>query len=217
MFLLLLSFSAIIFGFPQNVLAEGSLQINYEKQTDRVSISASNISLTRLLTDLSAKTGIEVMIDPRTEKKISLLVKNRPLENALKKIGKNLSYIILYDAPSDNTANSTILAYKLLPKGMTDSPNLISVDEINRKAAQENLTKLRIEKRATRRNNRGRGANNASWKNISDPIERRAARKAWTDKRREATRKRIEAKNRQQKNQSNGENTNTGPNEEVAE
>jgi len=111
-----------IFFFP--LIHAGSISITYDKNKQLLGVTADQASLTEILKQISIKTGIAIRIDPAIERTASFTLKPGPVDKTLRRVAKNLSYVIQYDR-KNKTRRVTNL--DILPKGKQDSANLITL------------------------------------------------------------------------------------------
>ena len=94
------------------------LNVSYDRKTGLLTVEADHTPLTQILAQIAAQSGVEIIVDPSIEKEISISLPEQPLEKALKKIARGLSYAMYYDE-----ADSKLVAMKILPQGKQDSGN----------------------------------------------------------------------------------------------
>lgn len=136
-YLLLLSLLWVVPASASNV------NIEYDPQQDRIKILASNASLTQLLAQISKQTNMEIQIDPAVEKKVNFQLPPQSLQQALQKVCKGLSYVIEYR--TDKQLGTVISGMRLLPKGVQDSGQLVSVSALNAISGRSGIDANRIQ------------------------------------------------------------------------
>ncbi len=129
--LALLLMPGLLATFP--VYASG-INVEYDSQKNKIAIQASNASLTSVLAEIANKTNMTIQIDPAVEKQVSFQLRPQPLQQALQKIVKGLSYVIEYKI--DEKQQTVVSGLRLLPKGKQDSGQLVSVSVLNARASQ---------------------------------------------------------------------------------
>ncbi len=112
-------------------LAVDNKTVVYDETTGTISIQAKNTSLKSLLAKISHHTNVKFLMDPATEKVISVFFEKKPLEQGLKLIMRNagLSHATIYGKrPIQGQPQKIVpISMKILPKGKTDASNLIPV------------------------------------------------------------------------------------------
>jgi type II secretory pathway component GspD/PulD (secretin) len=94
----------------------------YDKASDKLSITAENVSLKELLARIGLLSGVGFFMDPKAEQPVSAALKDEHLERGLKRImtAHGLSYAMIYERPQ-NQALSTqaplLIAMKVAPGG----------------------------------------------------------------------------------------------------
>lgn len=134
-----LLFCSALLG-PSHAAYAAGLEVRYDRERDRLSVQAEQVSLTQVLGRIAAQTGVEILMDPSIEKTVSMSLKGQPLEKALKQIARGLSYVMLYDSGKKQNSTQTprLTTMKLLPEGKQDSPNLVPVAVLNARAGRHN-------------------------------------------------------------------------------
>ena len=70
--------------------------LQYDKDTEQLSLDCKNVSLSRLAKDLEAETGVKMEVSPEAERQITVSIKNATLERALERIGDESGRIFHY-------------------------------------------------------------------------------------------------------------------------
>lgn len=122
-FVLMLALTGPLIAGNPNII------IGYDQQRDEISIQAENASLTTVLSDIAKKTRITIHIDPVVEKTVNFQLPRQPLQQALQKIVKGLSYIIEYS--TNEQERVVVSGLRILPKGKQDSGQLVPVSTLN--------------------------------------------------------------------------------------
>lgn len=102
----------------------GSVVITYNENEQLLGVIANQASLTEVLKEISAKTGIEIRIDPAIERRASFAIKPQPLEKVLGSVVKKLSYVMKYKTMSNVRY---VTGLDILPKGKQDSGQLVRI------------------------------------------------------------------------------------------
>ena len=71
-------------------------QVTYEPKGKLLSVKVEGKLLTEVLSDVSAKTGIEVYMNPANDRKISVDIRRQPIEKALRELVKPLNNAFVY-------------------------------------------------------------------------------------------------------------------------
>jgi hypothetical protein len=113
--------------------AENSARFNvsYDRQTGLLTVEADRTPLTQILAQIATQSGVEIMVDPSIEKEISISLPEQPLEKALRKIARGLSYAMYYDV-----GDSKLVAMKILPQGKQGSGNLVPASLFDARAGR---------------------------------------------------------------------------------
>ena len=132
-----LLFFGVLLRPLQSAHAEG-MEVTYDRERDLLSVRADQVPLTQVLGRISDRSGIEILIDPSIDNKISIVISEQPLEKALKQIARGLSYVMLYGKSSnqDRSSGLRLATMKLLPEGRQNSPNLVPVAVLNARAGR---------------------------------------------------------------------------------
>lgn len=107
------------------IAVASEIVVEYHKATDAIRIQANNASLSDVLRRIAGETGIAIQIDPSVEKVVNYSFPLQTLDEAVRKIGKDLNYVIEYD--TDKQEHRHIVGLKLLPQGQQDSDHLITI------------------------------------------------------------------------------------------
>lgn len=75
-------------------------QVTYHSKNRTLSVRSEGRLLSEVLSEISAKTGMDVYIDPAVDRKVFVDIKNQPLEEALKGIIKPLNNVFVYSGKS---------------------------------------------------------------------------------------------------------------------
>lgn len=121
---------ATLLTFP---VCASTIVIEYDKDEQLLGVTADKASLIEILKQISVKTGITIRIDPAVEKTVSFQLPPQPLQKALQKVCKGLSYVIEYSTISPQ--RSVISGIELLPEGKQDSGQLVPVTVVNARAS----------------------------------------------------------------------------------
>jgi len=114
-------------GADTNAVAEQAVQ--YDAATDRLSIEVQEMSLARLLAQVSRQTGVEILIDPAVERPVSTVIREQPLEKAITELTRGLNTVLVHDVrtlPGSGERN-VLISVQLLPKGQTNTALLVPV------------------------------------------------------------------------------------------
>lgn len=81
---------------PVNVFS----QTTYDAESKLLSVKSEGSPLNELLSEVSAKTGIEVYISPAVDKKVFAEIESEPVEVAIKRMIKPLNNAFIYEGES---------------------------------------------------------------------------------------------------------------------
>lgn len=93
----------------------------YNAARDTLNVNVNDTTLSRLLRQISLKSGLEILFDMEAERNISIHIKDQPMERALKRILRDTNYVMIFGK------KRLLVAVKVLPKGKQDSDSLKSV------------------------------------------------------------------------------------------
>ena len=103
-------------------------KVSYDAAGDRLSVDVRRMALNQLLRQIVEQTGITILADPAMENRlITVKIPGRPLDQALRKIFRGLSYVLRYD----NGPPLRVSAVTLLPAGREDNPRLVPIAAVN--------------------------------------------------------------------------------------
>ncbi len=142
-------FLAIFLIFiPVNVLS----QVTYDPEKKLLSVKSEKIPLSELLSEVSAKTGIDVYISPAVDKKVFADIESQPVENAIRRMIKPLNNAFVYQGESieavkifeKSEAEATLRIAPSVTRSKLTSPSLgqgldkrmLPSDELQAKATQ---------------------------------------------------------------------------------
>ncbi len=179
--------------------AAGYSQVAYNQRTDRLTITADGLPLTEILAEVSVKTGIEISITPSADRSVSVDIKARPLEDAIRELirpfshlfvyrGNLLKAVKIYAAPSSEyimlNDPVAVRAGRRLPPSQAD------LEAMARKAREQRLTSgNRQEDAGKRKQQEEREAKQSML--MTEQERQRAEIEAEAIKRMEAARKQI--------------------------
>lgn len=105
--------------------------ISYNKKTDLLSVAATEASYKDTLATIATLSGIEILMDPRAEHRITVTLSGVPLERGLKELSRQSSIIFVYaDVQPENSkaksvANKPLLiGMHVLPEGKSNHDTL---------------------------------------------------------------------------------------------
>lgn len=149
--------------------ATENLLVNYVKTENVLSLSAHQVPLSKVLASLSDATGLAIYMNLKAEQNISVVIKEKTLEAAIKRLLSDSNYIGYYESMDNGSINKSnkLVRIDVLPSGETDSDNLVPLstssnpaanrsNEYTRQQRQEKYQ--RIKKLATERNKRHKQA-----------------------------------------------------------
>lgn len=101
--------------------------VTYDKARDRLTVKAQNASLRQVLGSISLKTGLEILMTPEVEKKITVSIDKKPLEKAVNELvrSQGLNHALMYN--KGKKGKSLLVKVKILPHGVADSAALLPV------------------------------------------------------------------------------------------
>ena len=118
----------VLVAFVGTAAFAGGPEVIYDKVTDRLSVQADMASLKGLLARIALLSGVEFLMDPEVEQPVSITLKDRSLEQGLKKIMQtlNLRYAMIYqkEAGQDQSEEPLLISMKIVPEGKVNNPNL---------------------------------------------------------------------------------------------
>lgn len=106
--------------------------VQYDRNSDMLSITAENVSLKALLARIGLLSGVGFFMDPKAERPVSAALKDEHLERGLKKImtANDLSYAMIYERPqkqASSTPAPLLIAMKVAPSGSGFGANATAV------------------------------------------------------------------------------------------
>ncbi len=125
----------------QNETVVDDKTIVYDETTGHISIHAENASLRALLAKISHHSNVKFLMDPAAEQAVSVFLEKKSLEQGLKLIMRNagLSHATIYGKrPTQSQPQKIVpISMKILPKGKTDTSNLVPVAPSSSKPANK--------------------------------------------------------------------------------
>jgi hypothetical protein len=103
--------------------------VHYDGSTDRLSLEAEDASLTGILVRISRLSGVEILVHPDVERRITARIDNQPLEQGLATLTRGLNSVLVHDIrslPGEEELNM-LVTVKLLPPGQTNTALLMPV------------------------------------------------------------------------------------------
>lgn len=91
-----------------------------DPKTDKLSVTATQISLTALLNDIAGKCALEVKVDPEAEKLVSTKFIDQTIEDGLRLISEDSTqnYVFFYtSANGEGRGNRRVSTLRLYPNG----------------------------------------------------------------------------------------------------
>lgn len=119
------------------IAADMRQQVRYDSPTDRLTVVAQEIPLSKLLAHIAVASAIEILMDPAADRSVSITLRDQPLEVGLKQLVRGLSYAMFYGSkPSVGSKPSPplLIAMKVLPQGKEDSTALAPVVPLEQEA-----------------------------------------------------------------------------------
>lgn len=119
--------------FNPNALAQAeppAPAISYDQKTDALSVTAKDASYKEVMSQVATLTGIEILMDPKAEHRLTTSLSKTPLEKALKDLSRETSVAFVYSETipdkKDKTATpkTIITSMQILPKGDAGIGNL---------------------------------------------------------------------------------------------
>lgn len=91
----------LLWGCP--AIGDGVAEVTYDRYQDRISIRATDVTLSQLLAQLAQKVGIEAQIDATVAgDRLSIDQPSRPAVDVLQHLLRRYSYILHYRADANN-------------------------------------------------------------------------------------------------------------------
>jgi hypothetical protein len=123
-------FIAILLIFmPVNVFS----QATYDAESKLLSVKSEGRPLKELLSEVSAKTGIEVYISPAVDKKVFAEIESQPVEDAIKRMIKPLNNAFVY-------LGESIEAVKIFEKSEAEATLKITPGVVMPRVTRSKLT-----------------------------------------------------------------------------
>jgi len=97
--------------------AVGHSQVAFDKETGHLTVKSEGRPLAGLLSQVSAKTGIEIYIAPGADRPVSLDIKALPVEDAIKEMIRPLNNVFVYRGNSSSI--KTVKIYRASPAEAT--------------------------------------------------------------------------------------------------
>ncbi len=103
--------------------------VHYDKAGDRLTLDVREIPLRGLLAQIGLRTGVEILMDPAIERRVSANFKAVPLTEGLQRISQGLSTVLIHDKPGGAKPGTpeVLVRMKVLPEGKHDSGQLQSL------------------------------------------------------------------------------------------
>lgn len=108
--------------------------VSYDESRDIIDVTAKNVSLKGLLARISLMSGVEILMDPNAEKKISIAIKGASLEAGLKRIVRGLSSAMIYEE-DEKKGKVLLVAMRVFKKNGPNKAKLISVATLENEIA----------------------------------------------------------------------------------
>jgi len=108
-----------------------SIDFHYNRSSNTLKLNVLNIELKQLLTTIAYKTGLEILFDDKANEKVSLTVKDQPLQQALKNILRGKNYSFHYS----KTKNQTLLtSLTVLPSNTNSKRDAFLLNKVSKEA-----------------------------------------------------------------------------------
>lgn len=91
--------------------------VAYDQKTDRLSVTAKDASYKSVMAMIATLTGIEILMDPRAEHNITFTVNDMPLEQGLKELSRQTSFILVHTDPRAEYKKPLLTGMRVLPRG----------------------------------------------------------------------------------------------------
>ena len=118
-----------LFSFATAGAEEIKTLIKYDKDSGRLTVRADNISLKKALTEVARLSGVNIMLDPATEKKVRINIRGLPLDKGIKRMLRGLSHSMIYEEQGKNK-KVILTTVTILPDGKTGNPEPLVKAEI---------------------------------------------------------------------------------------
>ncbi|MDO8267474.1 MAG: hypothetical protein Q7T32_06530 [Moraxellaceae bacterium] len=107
---------------PKPAEASVAEPVLYDRQQDTLSIQTKDHALSDILLRVSRQTGMEVRMDPKVERKITMTLKAQPIERSLDRLLAQLSVLKQFKTEGKGKNQKDILvSITVLPEGQRDA------------------------------------------------------------------------------------------------
>lgn len=124
-------------------------QILYDIKQDQLSIQAQDVPLKTIMSRIALVSGIEVMIDPATDRNVSANFKDESLEEGIRRLTRGLNTIYQYSDRKPD-ARSLLISAQLLPMGKNDRSALVPVMSLEQEAVIRTMNQAGVAQKGTR-------------------------------------------------------------------
>lgn len=107
---------------PKPVEATAAEPVLYDRQQDTLSIQTKDHALSDILLRVSRQTGMDVRMDPKVERKVTMTLKAQPIERSLDRLLSQLSVLKQFKTEGKGKNQKDILvSITVLPEGQRDA------------------------------------------------------------------------------------------------
>lgn len=150
---------------PAPAAATVAEPVLYDHQHDTLSIQAQDLSLSDILLRVSRQTGMDVRVDPKVERKVSMSLKPLPLEASLDRLLAHLSVLKEYQSDGKGKSPKDVLVgITVLPEGQLDASSAQRLMDRDAELAYRAGVMSQYEKRAKERGDIQKDAMINRWK-----------------------------------------------------
>lgn len=119
-------------SMPGLLLADAAARVSYDKTADRLSVSAQGVSLRTLMGQIALRSGIEVMMDARAERRVSVQIDALALVDAITQINQTGSVAFFHDSVAGE--KPLLVGVQILPMGEEDLSGLSALVDMRSEA-----------------------------------------------------------------------------------
>jgi len=127
--------------------AETIVPVEYDRETNLLSVHVKEASLKEVLGRIAVKSGMEFQFHPDAEQEVTIEIKQRPLEAALKSLTRGLNTVLVHDTlPGE--PQPILIGMQILPAGQHDSRGLQPLLNPEGEAFIQEKRRARLEEKA---------------------------------------------------------------------
>lgn len=110
--------TTVLFVFASHAAdAPARPDVAYDQKTDRLSVTAKEMSYKDTMARIATLSGIEILMDPAAEHTLTATLRDVPLERGLKELSRQTSFILVYADPRPGQKEPLLISMRVLPKG----------------------------------------------------------------------------------------------------